>query len=328
MCYPLSRRGFLIAAAIAATNPHCLLARQEISPLDNEWSLPIRDAGRVPGDGFLIRHGFACENTWYNPGWWHTAEDWYRLADANTAGADVLAVHSGEVMWIGSDYPGRVVLVLHPNGLYSMYGHLDYAVDVREGDRVVAGQVLGRVLEANGWRAPSHLHFEIRDFLYTTIVNGEAPAHPAGCGAGCTPGPGYWPIDHALHPAEVGWRNPAHVIHRGVASDGKHTEAVVAESADGLSGPLRAMPSHEAEGVGNVTLRVGARLLVFDVKTDDPASTNTSALGYRVWYRVGLEDGGSGWLPALLADDHDTGSDGRPSSLRPLLLPVVASGAA
>jgi len=36
---------------------------------------PIGLAGQVPGDGFVIRHGSATENTWYNPGWWHTGED-------------------------------------------------------------------------------------------------------------------------------------------------------------------------------------------------------------------------------------------------------------
>ena len=32
------------------------------------YSLPIGLPGRMLGDGFLIRHGYACENTWYNPG--------------------------------------------------------------------------------------------------------------------------------------------------------------------------------------------------------------------------------------------------------------------
>lgn len=322
MCHSLSRRGFLMAAAAVAAYPGQLLARQEPGSL-NTWSLPIRNAGAAPGDGFLIRHGFACENTWYNPGWWHTAEDWYRLEEADTAGAEVLAVRAGEVMWIGSDYPGRVLLILHENGRYSMYGHLDYAVDVREGDRVMAGQVLGRVLEANGWRAPSHLHFEIRDFFYNPIVNGDAPRYEVGCGYRCPPGPGYWPINDPLHPAEVGWRNPAHVIHRGFGSTGLGPEVIVADSADGLSGPVRAMPNHDARGIGTVTLRGGDRFPVLDVETGDAASTGTSALAYRVWYQMELDDGTSGWLPALIADDRDTGSDGRPSSLRPVLLPVT-----
>lgn len=323
MCHSLSRRGFLMASAIAAANPAQLLAARQGLNTSHSWSLPIRDAGATPGDGFLIRHGFACENTWYNPGWWHTAEDWYRLNDIESGGANVLAVNAGEVMWIGSDYPGRVVLVLHRDGLYSMYGHLDYAVDVVEGQQVEAGQVLGRVLFANGWRAPSHLHFEIRSFFYNEIINGDAPRYDVGCGYQCPPGPGYWPIDDPLHPVELGWRNPAHVIHAGFGSDSLPFEAVVAEPADGLSGPVRSMPDHGAPGVGNVTLRAGDRFGVTEVVTGDPAAPETSALAYRVWYRIEFDDGTTGWLPALMADDRDTGSDGRPSSLRPVLLPVT-----
>lgn len=44
------------------------------------WQYPIRLAGRAPGDGFVIRHGYAVENTWFNPGDWHTGEDWYAQA--------------------------------------------------------------------------------------------------------------------------------------------------------------------------------------------------------------------------------------------------------
>jgi len=324
MCHSLSRRGFLMAvAAAAAIGPQHLLARQDIQRLDNDWSLPLRDADGVPGDGLLIRHGFACENTWYYLGRWHAAEDWYRLNDVDTAGAQVLAVHAGEVMWIGSDYPGRVVLVLHEGGLYSMYGHLDYAVDVREGDRVVAGQVIGRVLDATAWRAPNHLHFEIRDFFFNTDVNGDTPKYDYACGYRCPPGPGYWPFDDPRHPSEMGWRNPSHVIHRGFSEVGFNSEVIVAEAAAGLTGPIRSAPDTYAPVTGEIVFRPGDRFLLRDVSTDEPASMGTSALGYRVWYQLEFDDGSSGWLPALIADDRDIQADGRPSSLRPLLLPVT-----
>ncbi len=62
-----SRRAVLrggIAAALAA----------RIRPVSAQmgalaFSSPIGLPGRVLGDGFLVRHGYACENTWYNPGW-------------------------------------------------------------------------------------------------------------------------------------------------------------------------------------------------------------------------------------------------------------------
>lgn len=36
------------------------------------FSYPIAIPGRPLGDDFLVRHGYATENIWYNPGWWHT----------------------------------------------------------------------------------------------------------------------------------------------------------------------------------------------------------------------------------------------------------------
>lgn len=46
-------------------------------------SLPIGLPGRILGDGFLIRHGFAMENTWYLPGWLHAGEDCAGYGDAS-----------------------------------------------------------------------------------------------------------------------------------------------------------------------------------------------------------------------------------------------------
>src|SRR5687768_11943571 len=177
------------------------------------FSYPIAWPGELPGDGFRIRHGYATENTWYNPGYWHTGEDWYALED-ETAGAEVHAIAAGEVVFAGSDYPGRVVIVQHEDDLFSMYGHLDYSLPVGEGQAVERGQVLGTVLLRTDGAAPSHLHLEVRTFLTTFEVNGEGPRYGFGCGYQCPPGPGYWPIDAPEHPSVMGWRNPTHVIAR------------------------------------------------------------------------------------------------------------------
>ncbi len=123
-------------------------------PIAPQWSYPIAKAGGIPGDGFFIRHGFDTENTWYNPGYWHTGEDWYAL-DGDTAGAEVQAVAAGEVVYAGSNYPGRVVIVRHAGDIYSMYGHLDPALEVGEGQQVTRGDVLGTVLAARRRNAQS-----------------------------------------------------------------------------------------------------------------------------------------------------------------------------
>src|SRR5436853_319589 len=88
------------------------------------FSYPIGIPGQPLGDGFFIRHGMQAENTWYNPGYWHTGEDWYAIA-GDTAGANVYVIADGAVVYVGGNYPGRVVIVRHAGDLYSMYGHLD-----------------------------------------------------------------------------------------------------------------------------------------------------------------------------------------------------------
>ncbi len=39
---------------------------QTIAPA---YNYPMGFPGRPLGDGLLVRHGYATENTWYNPGW-------------------------------------------------------------------------------------------------------------------------------------------------------------------------------------------------------------------------------------------------------------------
>src|SRR3712207_3981113 len=92
-----------------------------------------------------------------------------------------------------------------------MYGHLDFAAPVAAGDTVRRGDPIGSVLARGDW-VPSHLHFEVRTFLTTEIVNGALPRYGFGCGVECPPGPGYWPIVAPELPADVGWRNPTHVV--------------------------------------------------------------------------------------------------------------------
>src|SRR5918995_591842 len=80
-----------------------------------------------------------------HPGWLHTGEDWY-FPDGETGGMGVYAAAAGEVVFVGSEYPGLVVIVQHPDDLSSMYGHLDYALPVAVGQSVERGQVLGSIL--------------------------------------------------------------------------------------------------------------------------------------------------------------------------------------
>ena len=161
----ITRRSLVAAVAIYSVFPATSMGQQT----SWAWSLPIGYPGEVLGDGFFVRHGFATENTWYNPGWYHAAEDYY-VPEGNAAGAGVYAVADGEVVFAGSEYPGLVVIVRHEENLYSMYGHLahDWAV---ESGAVARGQLIGTVYDRTDGRAPSHLHLEIRTVLSDPEIN-------------------------------------------------------------------------------------------------------------------------------------------------------------
>jgi hypothetical protein len=283
--------------------------------------------GRPLGDGLLVRHGYATENTWYLPGYLHTGEDWYTM-EGDAAGAGVYAAATGEVVFAGSDYPGRVVIAQHADDLFSMYGHLDYALSVAVGDVVERGQPIGTILARTDGRAPSHLHFEMRTFLTTAEVNGDSPRYGFTCGAGCQPGPGYWPLDSPEHPTVVGWRNPTHVINRRAWPDDIPVGVkVIVSKAASESTPVWTAPLgiDGAEVLGDLTLGAGDRypLLAVDVGAED--ATGVSAEVYRVWYQLALPDGDIGWVQAAVPTNYDTGSDGRPSSVRFDFLPAVVA---
>lgn len=73
----------------------------------------------------------------------------------------VRAAGGGTVAGTGEDAEyGKFVLLGHPSGYQTMYGHLSRVV-VDRGDRVNPGEVLG--LSGNSGRSTApHLHFEIR----------------------------------------------------------------------------------------------------------------------------------------------------------------------
>lgn len=291
------------------------------------FSYPIGLPGYPLGDGFFIRHGYLAENTWYNPQYWHAGEDWY-ATDGDTAGARVYAVAGGEVVYVGSNYPGRVVIIRHAEDLFSMYGHLDPAVLVEIGQNVDRGQQIGVVLRRTD-QTPNHLHFEMRTFLTTNDVNGAAPLYPFRCGVNCAPGPGYWPFD-APDAGSFGWRNPTHMLaHRGFPQQGTGARGEVAvttrpvSSTAGLwSEPPQADTSPQL--VGEVTLQPGQRFSLLDVAAGPEDTRTTSAQSYWLWYRIQLEDGRSGWVQAGVPSPFETGSDGRPSTISFNFVPANA----
>jgi murein DD-endopeptidase MepM/ murein hydrolase activator NlpD len=325
-CCSFTRLTFLRLMGAAGLMPRALSSpaaafAQADAP---RFSYPVGLADRTLADGLVIRHGYATENTWYNPGWWHTGEDWY-LDEGESAGVPVHAVAAGEVLFAGSEYPGLVVIVQHEDDLYSMYGHLDYELAIETGQTVERGDLLGTILARSDGRAPSHLHFELRTFYTTTEVNGDAPRYEVGCGFDCPPGPGYWPMDAPEHPVAMGWRNPAHVINRRMWADGvpEGMEAVVAETAP-LSVNLWTSPADadDAEAVGELALTPGDRYPLLAIEAGDEDSTGSSAEAYRLWYQIAVDDD-EVWVQAAVPSTMETGSDGRASSVQFNFLPAA-----
>lgn len=74
------------------------------------------------------------------------------------AGTPVVAANTGRVALVAEYFfPGRLVVLDHGLGLFTLYFHLE-RVDVQEGEGVERGQVLGTV-GATGRATAPHLHF-------------------------------------------------------------------------------------------------------------------------------------------------------------------------
>jgi murein DD-endopeptidase MepM/ murein hydrolase activator NlpD len=85
---------------------------------------------------------------------------------AAPTGTDVRTVADGEVMKsYRSESYGNVVFVKHTNGYETVYAHL-HTRDVKEGDNVKAGEIIG-TLGNTGQSSGPHLHFEVHKGAWT-----------------------------------------------------------------------------------------------------------------------------------------------------------------
>lgn len=317
-----SAAGFGFVAARQAIGPGGIAvasapSRSQPQAATPAFCYPIAAESGLPGDGFFPRHGFAVENTWFLPGFWHAGEDWY-ATDGDTAGANVVAVAAGEVVFAGSDYPGRVVIVQHAPDLFSMSGHLGYDIPVSEGQAVERGDLLGTVL-VRADAVPNHLHFEMRTFLTAPEVNGATPRYGFACGVDCLPGPGYWPIDAPENPSTMGWLNPTHVINQraypdGVVPDGAEVVATGQTETAALWSAPEGAP--DATRLGDLVLDPGSRFPLRAIDAGPEVSQGTSATSYHLWYQITPPDDEAAWVQAAVPSSFETGADGRPSSVR------------
>jgi murein DD-endopeptidase MepM/ murein hydrolase activator NlpD len=112
-------------------------------PVDGVLPAALRDSWQAPRDGGARRHG--------------------GLDIFAPRGRPVRAATEGIVLDVGSNrLGGQVVWVLGPGGQRHYYAHLDRFSDVRRGQRVACGNVLGYVgTTGNARGTPPHLHYGI-----------------------------------------------------------------------------------------------------------------------------------------------------------------------
>lgn len=127
------------------------------APAPAASTLKTTDFGRLdwPVDGDIL-YSFGRV---INPN--NTSIRWNGVGIGAPSGTNVKAVAQGEVTYVRpiGTY-GLTIIVQHGGGDYSVYGSLSRA-DVREGQAVIKGQVIGAVGSADP-EMPPHLHFEIR----------------------------------------------------------------------------------------------------------------------------------------------------------------------
>lgn len=123
-----------------------------------EWAAEALSSGDV-GDGTLR---WPVQRGYYGRGY-GSGEGGYHLAvDINgEMGSDVYAAAPGIVGYAGSELRGygNVVLVVHPGGWVTLYGH-NKRLLVRAGERVRQGQQLAE-LGSTGRSDGPHVHFEL-----------------------------------------------------------------------------------------------------------------------------------------------------------------------
>ena len=141
---------------------------EQLALLESLLSNQELDASLLP-TGSPVRSGYASSSfgarsdpfSGYNS--FHTGVDF-----AGPRGSDILAVADGVVQFSGtrSGY-GKTIEIDHGNGYMTRYAHNSSNV-VAEGERVKAGQVIGKI-GSTGRSTGSHVHFEV--WLNGKVVN-------------------------------------------------------------------------------------------------------------------------------------------------------------
>lgn len=157
--------GFLkVNGELRRINADQIAALTKNSPPELLWKGPFVQLGNSQ-----VEAAFADSRTYIYNGKAVDQQTHLGFDLAVTAAVPVLAANSGKVVnadWLG--IYGNCVIIDHGMGVASLYGHLS-AIDVKVGDTVAKGQVLGRS-GMTGLAGGDHLHF--------TMLVGGRPVNP------------------------------------------------------------------------------------------------------------------------------------------------------
>jgi hypothetical protein len=157
--------GFLkVNGALRQINAEQIAAFARNSAPDLLWKGPFMQLGNSQ-----VEAAFADARTYIYNGKAVDQQTHLGFDLAVTANVPVLAANSGKVVnadWLG--IYGNCVIIDHGLGVSSLYGHLS-SIDVKVGDTVSRGQVLGRS-GMTGLAGGDHLHF--------TMLVGGHPVNP------------------------------------------------------------------------------------------------------------------------------------------------------
>ncbi len=148
----------VFAVALASNNSRAIYDNDAVNT-----STPSKITFVMPIKNGVIIKDFSNTSLKYNS----TLKQWESHKGVDIKGADdaeVMAGYDGEVVSVENNYLcGTIITIRHSDNLQSVYSSLDEAVSVKVGDKVKAGQVIGKVsTSAKSESADgAHLHFEV-----------------------------------------------------------------------------------------------------------------------------------------------------------------------
>ncbi|HWM88612.1 MAG TPA: peptidoglycan DD-metalloendopeptidase family protein [Kofleriaceae bacterium] len=146
------RNAYAATSASASWRPIGAPIESAALPGGKTWDMPVEATRISSGFGKLRLDPSSATGTRTHKGIDMTAP----------LGTPVHAARGGQVVRAGATTGGfgNLVVIDHGGGVRSFYGHL-HSIDVKKGDQVEAGAVLGQV-GSTGRSSGPHLHFEVR----------------------------------------------------------------------------------------------------------------------------------------------------------------------